>query len=212
MNLLIIDTTKKTAHIIAYVNNVVFNSVSLKDEKHSETVFTQIEKVLTEAKVELKDIDAYACVTGPGSFTGIRIGMTIVKSFYSVYNKPLISANVFEILSDYVKDGVVLLFSTHTSYYYGKISNSKVVDYGIINKDNLSGIINDDTPVFFLHDEQPDETFSYNKYETIKNYSYLLYQHFTNKAINSEFTGNENFEPFYIQLSQAEREILKQEE
>ena len=40
-----------------------------------------VDEILTQTKLTLKDFDFYACCTGPGSFTGVRIGVSTVKAF-----------------------------------------------------------------------------------------------------------------------------------
>lgn len=210
MNILMLDTTKQQAYVIVNAGGEVVVSELLEHQKQSENLLVTLEQTLIKADLELNEINAFACVTGPGSFTGIRIGMSTIKAFYSVFNKPLLAGNVFEILCQEISDGVVLLNSTNTTYYYGVIKNSKVTEYDVLDKD----IANDkfkDSKIYFMQSEQPQGNVSYNNYETIKNYPFLVNQFFMNAYSNGNFIADENFEPFYIQLSQAEREIIKKE-
>ena len=55
--------------------------------KHSENVLKTIDEVLEEAGISIRDIDNFAVVIGPGSFTGIRIGVAIIKAIGCVNNK-----------------------------------------------------------------------------------------------------------------------------
>lgn len=210
MNILMLDTTKQQAYVVINANGNVTIGELEANQKQSENLLINLEQTLDRAGLPLSDIDVFACVTGPGSFTGIRIGMSTIKAFYSVFNKPIVSGNVFEILSQSIKDGVVLLNSTHTSYYYGKIKNAKLVEYDVIEKNKVEELVQGSV-VYFLSSEQPQGGVSYNNYETIKNYPYLMNQFFTAAAEAKNFTADENFEPFYIQLSQAEREMNKKE-
>jgi len=56
---------------------------------HSEKILKQIDLLLDEAGWLLKDLDLFAVVTGPGSFTGLRIGIATVKGLAQVVNKPV---------------------------------------------------------------------------------------------------------------------------
>ena len=55
---------------------------------HSNTLLSDIDKVLAEAQVELADVDLFAVATGPGSFTGLRIGIATVKGLAATLDRP----------------------------------------------------------------------------------------------------------------------------
>ena len=155
MRILCVDTTRKMARISVYDTEKDLNySIKISDNiKHSEGLFLYIEKALFECKLEIKDIDVFAGVVGPGSFTGIRVGMSVLKSFNAVHNKKLIPINTFEILSTKLKKGYILLNSTSTTYYYGKIIGNTIVETGVVEKDKLSQLVNGEK-IVALFEEQ----------------------------------------------------------
>ncbi len=55
---------------------------------HSNTLLNDIDKLLHEAQVDLSEIDFFAVATGPGSFTGLRIGIATVKGLAATLNRP----------------------------------------------------------------------------------------------------------------------------
>jgi tRNA threonylcarbamoyladenosine biosynthesis protein TsaB len=55
---------------------------------HSNTLLNDIDKLLSEAQVDLSDIDLFAVATGPGSFTGLRIGIATVKALAATLERP----------------------------------------------------------------------------------------------------------------------------
>ncbi len=57
---------------------------------HSNTLLSDIDKLLTGAKTDLSEIDLFAVATGPGSFTGLRIGIATVKGLAATLNRPCI--------------------------------------------------------------------------------------------------------------------------
>ena len=69
------------------------------DRKHSSQLALLIEKVLKKAKISLKKIDALAVSKGPGSFTGLRIGITTIKGLAFVLQKPVVAIPSLDILA-----------------------------------------------------------------------------------------------------------------
>lgn len=60
---------------------------------HSETTQSLVESCLASANLALKDVDCFVAITGPGSFTGLRIGVTLVKTLAATQNKPCVAVN-----------------------------------------------------------------------------------------------------------------------
>lgn len=97
-NILSINTVGSGTQISLQKSNEVF-CCSVPFAKHSETLFPTLEKFLSEKNIQLKDLDALGVVTGPGSFTGIRIGMSVVKAFSYVFDTPIVTVNSLEVLA-----------------------------------------------------------------------------------------------------------------
>src|SRR5947207_1763330 len=55
---------------------------------HSNTLLHDVDKLLSEAHIDLSDIDFFAVATGPGSFTGLRIGIATVKALAATLDRP----------------------------------------------------------------------------------------------------------------------------
>ena len=66
---------------------------------HSETLLPMIESLLGHFKLSAKDVDAFAASTGPGSFTGVRIGAATVKGLAFGMNKPCVEVSTLEALA-----------------------------------------------------------------------------------------------------------------
>ncbi len=77
---------------------------------HAETLHVYINDVFEEAKILAKDIDAVAVSKGPGSYTGLRIGVSSAKGLSYALNKPLISVSTLESLAHQVSvnEGVII--------------------------------------------------------------------------------------------------------
>jgi tRNA threonylcarbamoyladenosine biosynthesis protein TsaB len=63
---------------------------------HSERLMTEIDHVLRQAGLKVSDIDVFAIAIGPGSFTGLRIGLSTVKGFSYATGKPIVSVPTLE--------------------------------------------------------------------------------------------------------------------
>lgn len=76
---------------------------------HSELLMPVVDDVLTATEMDISDIDLFAVVNGPGSFTGVRIGVCAAKAFAQANNKPIVSVSTLQALAYPLKhfDGVV---------------------------------------------------------------------------------------------------------
>jgi len=72
------------------------------DYSHAESLHVFIDNVVKSAKIKLSDIDAIAVSKGPGSYTGLRIGVSAAKGLCFALDKPLISVSTLESLSHQV--------------------------------------------------------------------------------------------------------------
>ena len=70
---------------------------------HSENLMPMIEKAFQKTNLSLKDIDLLVCDKGPGSFTGIRIGVATIKAFHDSLNIPYIGITSLESLAYNIK-------------------------------------------------------------------------------------------------------------
>lgn len=101
MKILSIDTASSICSVAILEDKKVIKVVSNEDSNtHSVKLMPQIEQILKDTNLTLNDIDLLVCDKGPGSFTGIRIGISTIKAFFDVTNIPSIRnyiTNVFSI-------------------------------------------------------------------------------------------------------------------
>jgi tRNA threonylcarbamoyladenosine biosynthesis protein TsaB len=93
------------------------------EEAFSSRIFRQIEFLLQEMSVALEEFDVFAVVAGPGSFTGVRVGLTAVKGWAEVYGKPAVALSALEALASQAAPdpGVVfpVLDARRGQFYWG---------------------------------------------------------------------------------------------
>ena len=79
-------------------NIIAFRQVN-EDFKHAEKLTVFISEVLEEAGKQLSELDAIAISSGPGSYTGLRIGVSVAKGLCFALDKPLISISTLEAMA-----------------------------------------------------------------------------------------------------------------
>ena len=100
MKVLSIDTSSKIASIAIIEDGRVLDEMHvLSEEEHSQTLMPMIEKIFNDNNMDLDEIDLIGCSRGPGSFTGIRIGIATAKAFSDAKNIPLIGIDSLEALA-----------------------------------------------------------------------------------------------------------------
>lgn len=101
MRALAVDTSTATAGIAVADENGLLAEFLLKDKKtHSQKLVPMMKEVLESLKLDLSDIDVFAAVTGPGSFTGLRIGVTTIKTMAYALKKPVVGIPSLDALAN----------------------------------------------------------------------------------------------------------------
>ena len=219
MNILAIDTTTKKANVGIKTTDVVKVKSIDNEVTHSEKLLPLIDESLKECCVKVKDIDCIACTTGPGSFTGIRIGLATTKALAKVINAKIYAIDSLTLLAYSVKNSqnyklvVSLIDAKNNRAYAGMylgsssaINNqnkylneiwediSKICDENNINEKEVL-IISDSLNIFECIPEK------YEKTNTALNIEELL-----NLASSStDFTDYLKLDATYVRSSEAER-------
>jgi tRNA threonylcarbamoyladenosine biosynthesis protein TsaB len=68
--------------------------------KHSAELFSTLEKLLTKADASINDIQDVYITAGPGSFTGLRIAVTVAKMFYFTQNSQIVAADTMDVIAE----------------------------------------------------------------------------------------------------------------
>ncbi|MBR3627734.1 MAG: tRNA (adenosine(37)-N6)-threonylcarbamoyltransferase complex dimerization subunit type 1 TsaB [Elusimicrobia bacterium] len=101
MKILAIESSGSSLSIaISENSNIVTEYFYNAGKIHSDVLVPLTEKIIKDAKWELKDIDKFAVSCGPGSFTGIRVAMSVIKTLAQTLNKPVVSVDTLEILKN----------------------------------------------------------------------------------------------------------------
>ena len=102
MKILGIDTSTKFLCLGLYVDGKFYEYNLETGRTLSVVLVPTIERVITAAGLKIADIDYFACGLGPGSFTGMRIGLATIKGLSIVRNKPVVGISTLDILAENV--------------------------------------------------------------------------------------------------------------
>lgn len=107
MTILALDTTSNTASVAIRKNGETVSVVSLgSDAGFAHLIFGAIEECRNEARILLDEIDCFAAASGPGSFTGVRIGLTAAKGLAESLGKRVIGISNLRALSSFGKNSL----------------------------------------------------------------------------------------------------------
>ena len=111
MRLLAFDGTAKLASVAVREDGRTLASYTIDNGlTQSELLLPMAEDVLRSLKLDFSDIDCYATSVGPGSFTGVRIGVSLIKGLAFGRNIPCVSVSTLEALAENIRplDGIIV--------------------------------------------------------------------------------------------------------
>lgn len=128
MWLLAVDTTSKEASV-ALVRDarLVVLVAPRQAQQHSVQLFRSIQKVLAETAITLADVDVYAVANGPGAFTALRVGLTVVKGLAEMHRKSVVAVSVLEAVAESASaDGLLVpLVDAYRGQIFGGLYEKK---------------------------------------------------------------------------------------
>lgn len=189
MNYLFIDTSNSL--IIGVVKDYKLTYFINEDTKETSVkVMPYLDEALTKSNLDIKDINKIFVVNGPGSFTGIRVGVTIAKIISYCLNIPIIAINELELMASNNDTNSVALIDARRGFVYGAIYDK---DLNIIKE-----------PVHILLTElekfYPDE---YKIIDTIEPDIIRIIK----KHENDEIINPHELKPNYLKLTEAEEKL-----
>lgn len=235
MKILSIETSNKICSVAILEDKNLIKKIELNNGlTHSETLMPLIKQILEETKLSLSNIDLLVCDIGPGSFTGIRIGIATVKAFTDSLNIPSVGISSLEGLAYNIKnEGLIcsLIDCKNNNCYYSlyELKNNTYTLLEEPKADSVENCLN------YLNYKYSNSVITFNGdvslyKELIENTSknFILLEstntQFNNVKINSnnidvynlgiagfnKFNKNgkdENLLPLYLKKPQAQRQL-----
>lgn len=204
MKSLLIDTT--TSNITVSI----LDNLNILSEYHeniptdiASKIITIIDDCLTDSNLKIEDIDEFYVVNGPGSFTGIRVGVTIGKTLSWSLNKKIVPISSLELMST---------TKTNKQYIIPMIDARRGNVYGAIYDTNLNCLKNDSLISLDELLDGKDSNYELVSYDNLRDDVVIPKIDVTKiieKHMNDEGVNPHNLNPNYLKLTEAEENRLK---
>lgn len=128
MNILALDTTAEDASVAVRSRGQTIAEVALHSaEGFAHLIFPAIEEALSRAGIAVQDVDCFATTSGPGSFTGVRVGLSAVKGLAEATGKPAAGISKLKVLSSFGKNPLrAVVLDARRNEIYGAVYDSSL--------------------------------------------------------------------------------------
>ena len=187
MNYLAIDTTNSTLTVVLRNGEqLLCTRKEMEKAEHSTSLMPTIDEIISKANMDIKGIENFAVNVGPGSFTGIRIGVSSMTAMSYANKAKRISFSTFEILAQNRGEVMVSVDAGHGNTYLAKCKDGEIVETDFIEAGKEYDFSN---------------VLSTPEIEEVQAIDQIVMKKFK----NNEFV--DVFVPFYMRKSQAERNL-----
>lgn len=227
MKILALDSSGPNCSVALLDETTVIANFNLNNGiTHSETLVPLIDELLKFSNITISDVDAFACSIGPGSFTGLRIGIATIKGFALSLNKPVFSVPTLLSLAYNVPffDGIVcaVLDARNDNVYSALFKvNEKVEMISDYITDNIKALIEElkkyDSNILFVGDGASsfEEIFKnefgpkahFMPYHLNEQTAISVAKVAHDKAVANDLDTADTLKPLYLRKSQAERAL-----
>ena len=209
MKILALSTSSSVASVALLEDDNLIQELNINNERtHSEKLMPLIDEILTNNNIQLVDIDLIACDNGPGSFTGIRIGVSTVKALAESKKIPIVSCSSLEGLAYNVSgfDYICSLIDARNNQVYAAIFDNNynlISDYFADDISELLPIFSKYSNIAYVGDGSKYVNISSNFDNTIhsKNIGICGYT----KYLQGQVCDADTLSVLYLRKSQAER-------
>ncbi len=224
MKILAVDSSAKSASVAVAENGKLISECFVNNAlTHSRTLMPMVDNALSQADLSIKDIDAFCVNVGPGSFTGIRIGVAAVKGLALADNKPCAGVSTLESIAYNFADESCIVCAAmdarcnqvYTALFRCNGSDvSRICEDKAVSIDDLEKELSQYNEKIYLAGDGAEICFKAYKDKLSNVYlsgENRRYQRAFGAALaaekNNEFNDSALLAPVYLRLPQAEREL-----
>ena len=209
MNSLIIDCSSGMSLFVLRGNDV-FSYVNYEIKKHTDELLLKLDELLKQAELKINEIDNLCVCVGPGSFTGIRVAISIIKGIAVSGKFKIFTLSNFDIYDTKTTNFGVLVLEGFSNNVYVRIFDNELIIDKCVSVQELVAFIKDKGDNFevFVQNEKTQNLLK--KYEINSKIAQIN----TIFAFNEKISNNKNIlleqiSPIYLRASQAEIERQK---
>lgn len=204
---LFIDTCTKYLILALYKNNEIIEYFQMEaDNNLSVLLLPKIDELLKKSNLEIKDVDKIYVSNGPGSFTGIRIGVTTAKTIAYGLNKEINTVSELEVLAsvDTNKKYIVPLIDARRNYVYTGMYNNNLnieIENKYIDLDEFYNFLSKNyniNDILFVS----NDSFNINTEVPKINIWKIIEKHRNDESMNPHLVN-----PNYLKLTEAEEKL-----
>lgn len=226
MNIISIDSSSKVATAAIINEDGLIAEYTLNNKaEHSVLIMEMIDNMLKSSNLTMKDIDGFAVSKGPGSFTGLRIGMATIKGLSFGSNKPYVSISTLDALAYSLInfDGIIcpIMDALRDSVYTGLYKNNNgkletILEPSALDLEDLLNLLKEKNEKVIFTGDGLIKHKSYFKENFDKSYfppnhlSVIKASSLGELGLMELLKGNAddpNSSPFYLKKPQAQREL-----
>ena len=189
------------------VNGLNEESIEISSP-HSEKLMPAVDFLMSKHDLEVSDFDAFGVVVGPGSFTGVRIGVAVIKGM-AVVNKhaKLVAITSFDLIAQNVSafDFLAVLDSGNEDRYVAEYEKGKLAKIFSMQTNQINEYAKQKNIEIFANVREQSKLADVNA-QFIELKKDTLSEIFQNKCAKNEFCALNELAPVYVKLSQAERQ------
>lgn len=209
MIILAISTSSSNASVSLLEDDKLIKELNISDQRtHSEKLMPLIEELFKTTNLQLSQVNLIACDIGPGSFTGIRIGVASVKAMAEAKEIPVVGVSSLEALAYNVRgfDYICSIIDARNNQVYSAIFNKNydlISDYFADNINNLTSIFKQYKNMAYVGDglKLLNNSFEFDNNIYSRNVGLAGYKKFSQGL----YTDADNLSVMYLRPSQAER-------
>ena len=212
MKTLFIDSSRKSLSVaLASQDKLIFVSNVNSYSKHSNFLMNEINNILNKFDLKPNDIDNYIVLNGPGSFTGIRVGVTVSKTLSWALSKKIYVLNNLEALKVGIDNDIVIsvIFDKDDYSYVGYYENNLIKEDYLSIDDNIFNIYNKNITIVSLEEnnyiDKLKEKLSLNNKVNIKIINDYDYMSVINYALSKKDVNPHLVKPIYLKKIDAEK-------
>lgn len=207
MNGLIIDCSAGM-YVSVFTDDKDFECIDINEKRHSDELLISVDSLLRQADLRINEIENICVCIGPGSFTGVRVAISICKGLAIGLKSKIFALSNLDIFNVENKENSILILDGFSDFVYARIFRNNQKTDLCISLSELKDLVQKEKFEIYSANEKVQKKL--NKYEILcQNAQNIRKSAFLTKIKNNEIVNINDIMPVYLRASQAEIERNK---